>query len=318
MNLGHACAEFLTHCRVAKNLSPHTLRAYGIDLDEFQRFAGLDIEVTVVDRGMLRGYFRHLFDVRKLKETSVRRRIACLKVLFRWLEQEDGVPITPFHRFDGRIRVPQRLPRSLTRDELRRLLAEPARRLGLATTGVYTAKALATAARPGHFPDLTTLTALEVFYCTGMRVGELAAVTLADVDLIEGVIVVNGKGSRQRRVFLPDDSVTRLTETYLKARADHGPQSPSFMVTPRAHPATTQFLRELVTETSEQAGLRRITPHMLRHTTATHLLEAGVDIRFVQKLLGHHSITTTEGYTRVSDTSLKEKILGARLGVGLR
>lgn len=313
MLLHRACDEFLTHCRVAKNLSPHTLRAYGIDLEEFQRFIGGDRGVGEIDRNSLRGYLKHLFDARSLKETSVKRRLACLKVLFRWLEQEDVVPITPFHRFDARIRMPQRLPRSLTRDELRRLLAAPASRLGLGTKGRYDARTLTRVAqRHGSFADLTTLTALELLYGTGMRVGELAAVCLGDVDVTDGVVTVNGKGSRQRRVFLSDEDVKRLVTAYLTARTALRPRGESLIVTPRGTAATTQFLRKLVVEAGEAAALtRRVTPHMLRHTAATHLLEAGVDIRFVQRLLGHQSISTTEGYTRVSDGSLKATILNA-------
>lgn len=114
--------EFLVHCRVAKNLSAHSLRAYAIDLAEFQQFFGGDRKVGEVDRNSLRAYLRRLFDVRQLKETSIKRRLACLKVLFRWLEQEDVIPITPFHRFDGRLKPPQRLPRALSRTEMRSLL----------------------------------------------------------------------------------------------------------------------------------------------------------------------------------------------------
>lgn len=314
--LRHACDEFLIHCRVAKNLSPHTLRAYAIDLEEFQRFSGVEKPVDAIDRTHLRGFMKHLFDDRGLKETSVKRRIACLKVLFRWLEQEDAVAITPFHRFDARIRLPQRLPRSLTRDEMRRLLDAATLRAALPVRNRYETRALARcASRPGRHPALTTLTVLEVLYCTGMRVGELAAVRLPDLNMGEGIITVNGKGNRQRRVFLPEAGIIRLVGAYLDARAQHSPGHDTLLTSPGGGPATTQHLRSLVVGAGEAASLsRRITPHMLRHTAATHLLESGVDIRFVQRLLGHHSISTTEGYTQVSDTSLRDAIMGVRGG----
>lgn len=309
MLLRLACDEFLTHCRVAKNLSVHSLRAYAIDLTEFQRFFGSERPVAEVDRNVLRGYLRHLFDVRELKETSVKRRLACLKVLFRWLEQEDVIPITPFHRFDGRLKLPQRLPRGLTKPEIRLLLGHAAARLGM-RPGRYDVRPLSRL-EPLRFTDLTTLMALETLYRTGMRVGELAAVRLADVDAGDGTITVTGKGDRQRRVFLPSDALLRLARRYLELRASRRPSHAGFILGPGGGPASTHQIRIMVREAAEGAGLdRRVTPHMLRHTAATHLLEAGVDIRFVQRLLGHQSISTTEGYTRVTDAALREVIWG--------
>lgn len=310
--------EFLVHCRVAKNLSAHSLRAYAIDLAEFQQFFGGDRKVGEVDRNSLRAYLRHLFDVRHLKETCIKRRLACLKVLFRWLEQEDVIPITPFHRFDGRLKLPQRLPRALSRTEMRSLLDHAGGVLGLGTGGKYEAKALARlelSAGKGQggavarYADLSTLMVLETLYRTGMRVGELAAVRLSDISTEQGVITVNGKGNRQRRMFLPSEPLLCLLRVYLSARAARRPGHDAYILAPGGGPPTPQHLRIMVRAVAEAAGLeRRITPHMLRHTAATHLLEAGVDIRFVQRLLGHQSISTTEGYTRVTDEALRDVI----------
>lgn len=311
--------EFLVHCRVAKNLSAHSLRAYAIDLAEFQQFFGGDRKVGEVDRNSLRAYLRHLFDVRHLKETSIKRRLACLKVLFRWLEQEDVIPITPFHRFDGRLKLPQRLPRALSRPEMRQLLDHAGEVLALGAGARYEAGALARLGGPAdrapnsapatRYADLSTLMVLETLYRTGMRVGELATVRLTDIAAEAGVITVTGKGNRQRRVFLPSESLLRLLRCYLAARAARQPAHDAFILSPGGGQPTTHHLRMMVRGAAEAAGLeRRITPHMLRHTAATHLLEAGVDIRFVQRLLGHQSISTTEGYTCVTDEALREVI----------
>lgn len=309
MTLDEACVAFLSHCRV-KNLSPHSIRAYAIDLREFERFAGAATLVTAVDRHLLRRYLAHLMDTRKLKETSVRRRIACLKVMFRWLELDEVIETNPFHRLDARVRLPRRLPRSLTNDEARRLQSAAAARAGI--TGRLTAAKVERAARRASLDDLTALLAVEVLLCTGLRVGELASVTVDDIDLAEGVITVNGKGSRQRRVFLPDPELRALLASYLGARARTAHGTDHLLVTAQGA-AFTQHIRKLVRETAEAAALaRRVTPHMLRHTAATQLLENGLDIRFVQRLLGHQSISTTEGYTTVTDTSLRTSITEAR------
>ena len=310
MNLQQACDEFLTHCRISKNLSAHTLRAYTIDLKEFRAFTGDATPVNAVDRQRLRGFLRYLFDDRKLKETSVKRRLACVKVMFRWLELDEVVEISPFHRLDARIRMPRKLPRCLSPDESRRLQAEPAQWVGLAH---HTPAAIRRAAAGAQLNDLTTLVAIEVFLATGVRVGELAAIQLDDVDLTQGVITINGKGNRQRRVFLTDAGLVSLVNAYLSARERTQAETNTLLINSRGRPATTQFLRKLIREAGEPADLpRRATPHMLRHTAAIQLLEAGVDIRFVQRLLGHQSISTTEGYTSVSDSSLRNVITEAR------
>ncbi|KAA0678344.1 tyrosine-type recombinase/integrase [Azospirillum brasilense] len=307
MNVARACVDFLAHCRVAKNLSAHSLRAYGIDLKEFERFVSPESDIAAIDRQQLRRYLSHLFETRRLKETSVKRRMACLKVMFRWLELDEAIPISPFHRLDVRIRLPKRLPRNLTEDEVRRLRRTALERVGLSGR-ITEAKALRVAKRtdPNAF---TALVVLEVLLCTGLRVGELVSISVADIDLIERVITIMGKGSRQRRVFLPDDETAALVSAYHAATAARRGAHDGFVVTASGVPGTTQFVRSLLRETAQEAGIsRRITPHMLRHTAATRLLENGLDIRLVQRLLGHQSISTTEIYTAVTDTSLKAAI----------
>ncbi|AIB12915.1 hypothetical protein ABAZ39_13140 [Azospirillum argentinense] len=304
MNTARACADFLVHCRVAKTLSAHSLRAYSTDLREFERFVGAGAEVASIDRHVLRRYLSHLFETRRLKESSVKRRIACLKVMFRWLELDEVIAISPFHRLDARIRLPKRLPRNLTDDEVRRLRRTAMDRVGLSGR-ITEAKALRVGRRtdPNAF---SALVVLEILLCTGLRVGELTSVRLDDIDLVERVITIIGKGSRQRRVFLPDDETATLVAAYAATAVTRRGSHDRFIVTASGAPATTEFVRSLLRTTATDAGIaRRITPHMLRHTAATQLLENGVDIRFVQRLLGHQSISTTEIYTAVTDASLK-------------
>jgi site-specific recombinase XerD len=310
MNVAHACADFLTHCRVAKDLSSRTLRAYTIDLSEFERFVGIGTQVDIVDRPSRRRYLTHLFEARKLKETSVKRRLACLKVMFRWLELDEVISVSPFHRLDARIRLPKRLPRNLSDDEVRRLRRIALERVGL--LGRITERKALRVARRTDFDAFTTLVVLEVLLGTGMRVGELVGIRLEDIDLTERVITILGKGSRQRRVFLPDDDTATLVAVYRTVTDGRRKSHDHFMITTQGSPASTQHRRNLVRDAATEADLpRRITPHMLRHTAATRLLENGVDIRFVQRLLGHQSISTTELYTTVTDASLKAAIMTA-------
>ena len=309
VKLRNACADFLAHCGSGKNLSEHTLRAYKIDLDEFEHFSGSAVTVESIDRRHLRRYIHYLFKERKLKETSIKRRIACLKVLFRWLELDEVITISPFHRLDTRIRLPKRLPRGLTRHEVKQLLSAVASRVGLQEPIERLGRRLAPAIKAASFPHVTALVAIGLLYRTGMRVGELASLTLSDIDLNEGTILVNGKGNRQRHVFLHYPGLIELVRAYLVVRANICRDHEKIFTNPEGAPASAQYIRKLVTDSGELAELpRRLTPHMLRHSAATHLLESGLDIRFVQRLLGHQSITTTEGYTQVSDQSLKKAL----------
>jgi site-specific recombinase XerD len=282
-----AASEFIRHCQSIRKLSPHTIRAYQLDLDRFTQFLGKRAAVSACDKTVIHNYVRHLFGVRSLKEASVKRHLATLRSLFRWLEEEHGLIEDPFRGARIRIRMPKRLPRVIARADLRRLLLH---------------------APPPQFSDLTAYVATELLFATGMRVSELAGLLDHAVDLEDGTITIIGKGNRQRRVFVPDELKSVLHD-YRTAR-DRGPSSAdTFLINSRGAAASPQMIRRLIRLHGERSAVRdRVTPHMFRHSVATYLLEEGVDIRYVQRLLGHRSISTTEIYTHVADAALKVRI----------
>jgi site-specific recombinase XerD len=290
VDLREAGDAFILHCQSIRKLSPHSVRAYGLDLRDFLQFAGAGRDVTACDRTLLQNYVRHLFDVRTLKEASVKRHIATLRSLFRWYEEDRDDFTDPFRTTKIRIRMPKRLPRVIARGDLRRLLRHdpaPARHT---------------------FAELTGYVATELLFATGMRVSELAGLLDRAVDVEDGIITIIGKGNRQRRVFVPDD-VKPLLDDYRLVRDRTTPTADTFLTNSRGDAASPQLIRRLVRLRGERCALRdRITPHMFRHSVATYLLEEGVDIRYVQRLLGHRSISTTEMYTHVADASLKVRI----------
>ncbi len=303
MTIGEARRIFLNHCRIAKGLSANTLKAYAQDLAEYAGFAGSGMDLGACGRDHIRDYLCFLQDGRSLKAASVKRRIACLKVMYRWLENEEVIAISPFHRLDVTIRLPKRLPRTLSGGEMRRLFR--ALHVPLPATGGIAPPPLP----PRAFNRLTIWLAVELMFATGMRVGELVAILPADIDLAEGTIRIVGKGNRERRVFLVNKGAKGLVGAYIEARRAFNPAARALLLNSRGAPASAQFVRLRLRAYAEEAGIgRRVTPHMLRHTAATRLLEAGVDIRYVQKLLGHQNITTTEIYTEVTDKSLKKVI----------
>jgi integrase/recombinase XerD len=282
-----AASAFIRHCQSIRKLSLHTTRAYELDLAGFVQFLGKRALVAACDKNIIHNYVRHLFDVRTLKESSVKRHLATLRSLFRWLEEDNQITEDPFRGARIRIRMPKRLPRVIARADLRRLLLHD---------------------QPPSFADLTAYVATELLFATGMRVSELAGLLDAAVDVDDGTITIIGKGNRERRVFVPDD-IKSLLRDYRTARDRTPSAAATFLINSRGDAASPQMIRRLVRLHGERSQVRdRVTPHMFRHSVATYLLEEGVDIRYVQRLLGHRSISTTEMYTQVADAALKVRI----------
>jgi integrase/recombinase XerD len=291
-----AAESFLVHCRTAKVLSPHSLRAYEIDLQHAQAKLGVETIVSDVNRDLLRKYAGGMLRDEMLKEASVRRRIATVKQLFKWLEREEYLDVNPFHRLDMTIRIPRRLPRALTPSEIRQLIEAADREMGIKKTH---------AAMLMHF-------AIVALFVSGLRVGELTGVRVQDVDAVEGTIRVRGKGNRERQVYLLGGDAKVILERYLEGKKLISTDCDFLLVTEKGGAISPQYIRRSLSKLAKRAGIaRHVTPHMLRHTAATQLVEAGVDIRFVQKLLGHASIATTQIYTQVSDSSLRATLVQA-------
>ena len=289
MRINQACDEFLRVCANVRKLSEHTVRAYRLDLARFASFAGPRKNVTSFDRSALVQYVEYLFTEHHLRETSTKRHVASVRSLYRWLEDEGHVADDPLRGARVRIKLPRRLPRVLSRAELAAILAHPP---------------------TGDFASITARMAAELLFATGVRVAELAALRDDEIDLAAGVITIIGKGSRQRRVYIPDAEIRELIVAYRHARNALGHTSETFLTNSRGGPASPQHIRRLVRTLAENAALpRRVTPHMFRHSIATYLLEEGVDIRYVQRLLGHRSIGTTEIYTHVADAALKSRVV---------
>lgn len=286
MNLTTGFNKFLRHCE-RQGLSLHTCRAYSSDLNEFQKwFFGADR--TKMDKASIEHWISDMRE-RGLGPATIKRRLACLKVACRWLEEEDLFHENPFHHFRTKIRIPRTLPKALNRSELTAIFRQAAKE----------------ANGSKELSKHTILLSVEMLFATGIRVSELCGIRLTDLDLENGSIRIHGKGNRERLVYLVDPGVQTLVESYLLSRNGSANCGEALLLTSRGTPATPDFIRRNLHILVQNSKVKRkVTPHMLRHSAATHLLEAGVDIRFVQRLLGHASISTTEIYTHVSDVSL--------------
>lgn len=320
MDFHRSIAGFLDHCSVERQLAECTLQAYSYDLADF----GAWLQTQFIDRTFLdylalspaelcdstanpiktdhlRAYLEHMTE-RKLSAATIRRRLACLRAFFRFVADRDGTP----NPFDGwRLKLPKRkrLPRTLSRDETTRLL-KSARAPGAARHAA---------------PDAPSLcTEIRLMIATGIRIGELCKIVSSDVASDGAAIRIHGKGSRDRVVYVTDAALrTELRKLAAQRQRMLGGDGPLF-VNRNGTKLRPHSFRTKLRNFAGQAGVRRrVTPHMLRHTAATLLIESGVDIRIVQRLLGHSSIATTEIYTHVSDEALRSTLERANILAGL-
>ena len=303
MTLKEAIEQFLFHCRYEKNLSPKTLKAYSIDLRQVSEFLTASLPAThleAIDKTALRLYIKTLFT--GLAEKTVKRKVASLKALFHFLEREDLIAVNPFRKMDVRIKETKRLPRGLSLPDLKLLFHY-----------LYEAKHAAhSPGTPQYRVLVRDIAVLETLFTTGARVGEVCHLKLEDVDLTQGRIRILGKGSRERLLHLPDrDSLAALLD-YRALWLDPSPLHPFFFHNRLGRRLSEQSVRSMLRRHAVHAGLSlHLTPHMLRHSVATLLLEQGVDIRYIQCFLGHSSITTTQIYTALH-TNSHSQILTSR------
>lgn len=296
-----ARAGFGNHCRSVLTLSKDTVRAYETDIRNAERFFGVARRLDEITRDDLRGFVRYLREERRYTETSIKRRVASLKLLFRWATRETVIAASPFDTLDERIRLPKRLPRALDRHD-----ADLLRR------------AVAPSIKDG-FDELAAKTGIQLLLGTGIRVAELSNIRISDISLSDRCIRITGKGNRQRLVYLLSPQLFTSLDDYLSKRQEVWLDRNQLFITSSGLEMTPQRIRAALHHAAANAGIeRRVTPHMLRHTCATQWLESGLDIRYVQKLLGHHSIATTEIYTHVTDMGLREALARIAHGGGTR
>jgi integrase/recombinase XerC len=303
LQLKDARERYVRWLLAARDLSPHTIRAYGCDLSSFERHTGADTEIGRLGRDDL---FSFLEGQRAggLAPASLRRRASALRGFGRWLHTENLLADDPWSGAAIAVGRPRRLPRALPGHEVDRLLGFLAQ--AACVEGKPQLEPTDVLARP-H--ESTTLLAVALMVATGVRVHEVVGFRCQDIDFPGRSIRLLGKGRRERQVFLPNDWIASLTEVYVEARAQLPLRHSRLLFNLRLDPLTPAAMRSRLSKAAAAAGLsQRVTPHMLRHTAATQLIEAGVDIRYIQRLLGHASLGTTEIYTHVSDRALRRVV----------
>jgi len=309
MNIHEACITYLSYVRDVKQLSPLTIKAYQQDLDLLAQILGHQTSFDSVSRDCIRQVVAAMF-AKDQSKASVKRRIACYRTMFSWFESEKLINQSPFYKLNLKIKLPHRLPRNLTSQELTSLRCTA---IGNVDFDVSVQCRWDDAPRK-IINHICTLIGIELLLTTGLRISELTSIRINDIHLSEEYIHIRGKGQRERRVFITTENIRNLICNYLLFRKKFSVENDNFLINKLGKPVTSQTFRLWVRALGKKAKLSRIaTPHMYRHSAATHLIEAGVDIRFVQRLLGHQSITTTQLYTHVNDSELQKTIKAANI-----
>jgi integrase/recombinase XerC len=288
--MDQALADFLRHLGLEKNASAHTVKSYREDLTQavafFRERAGPTVRPDQVTTRLLRAFLAWLHD-QGYARTTISRRIAAVRSWCRFLCRQGALEKNPADGLRGP-KLDRRLPHFLNKADVERLLAAPGdSALGLRDRAI-----------------------LETLYSAGLRVSELVGLELDDLDLADGVATVRGKGKKER-LALVGDAAKEAIGKWLEARTalldGIGRRSDAVFLNRNATRLSTRSVGRLLVKYLRKTGLDpRTTPHTLRHTFATHLLDAGADIRGVQELLGHKNLTTTQIYTHVSTQRLQD------------
>ena len=285
--------EYLDHLEKERDVSPHTVKAYGRDLDAFTDFCNRhygDWTWTTVDRLGLRGFLGEQ-QRRGLSKRSAARALSAIRSLYRFLQEHHGTP----NALARAARVPKldkRLPGYLDREQTQRLFDWAEQRAGADELG-----------------PTRDLAILELFYSTGIRLAELTGMNLEDLDLLSDQVKVRGKGRKERIVPVGSRAVLALRR-YLRLRepvvAQPRADRRAVFVSRLGRRLTPRSIQRIVHRMFDAIGGDGLRVHSLRHSFATHMLDAGADLRAVQELLGHASLSTTQVYTHTSIERLKQ------------
>lgn len=281
--------SYYEDCKFRKRLNEKTIKAYTIDLNQYLEF----ITTTEINQKIINEYI-HYLNKKYLKYKTIKRKIASVKAFCSYLEYEEIIDYSPFNKIKTKIKEPKLLPKTIQKDYIDKIIHLLLKDLKNSKTEFQ--KKI----------SLRNITLISVMFSTGIRVSELCNIKLKDIDLLEKKLKIFGKGSKERILYLGNSNVVQLCQMYLTYN-NTCKKNEYFFLNKFNKKLSEQTVRILLKKIESELELStHITPHMFRHTFATTLLEKGVDIRYIQNILGHSSISTTQIYTYVTYSKQKE------------
>lgn len=289
--------NYLEYCNYQKRLDSKTLKAYRIDLRQFSEQISY-MNVSDISPYILEDYITKLHQ--KYKPKTVKRKIASIKALFHYFEYKEIIERNPFNKIQVKFREAMILPKTI-----------PLHTVEIFLSTIYKQRIEAKT----HYQRMNALrdvAIVELLFATGIRISELCSLCINDVNLFDRTILIHGKGSKERIVQIGNEDVTEILTEYKNSFLPEIQRCNHFFANQNGTELSDQTVRRMINKYASLAAIElHITPHMFRHTFATSLLEADVDIRYIQEMLGHSSIHITEIYTHVA-MSKQRAILTAK------
>lgn len=282
--------KYLHYCKFQKELDDKTVQAYRTDLEQFIALIGENDP----DKEKLNEYLLYIHS--RYKQKTVKRKIASVKALFHYLEEEEIIEINPFHKVKTKFKEEIVLPKIIPRNIIEQLL-----------NYLYKGREMEVYSEWHKKIILRDIAVIETLFSTGLRISELCHLQNKYVDLKNGVLCIQGKGGKERYLQIGNSDVLSILNVYKKCFEERIKEHGYFFVNRYGNPLSEQSARRMIHKYADaiQADIN-ITPHMFRHSFATYLMEEDVNIRYIQKMLGHSSITTTQIYTYVTTEKEKE------------
>lgn len=280
--------DFLKYLDIERNYSINTINSYNIDLNEYEEFLReKNIKIEKTDYEFIRKYLVHMYD-KKYEKKTIARHISTLRSFYKFLLRENIIKENPMLLISNP-KMDKKLPDFLYYNDLEILLSIPDKETVL---------------------GLRDALILELLYSTGIRVSELINIKLQDINIYDKRILILGKGNKERYVLFGNTLKELLEQYLLKSRSELVTNTDYLIVNKNGNKITDRGIRYIISKIIEKGSLNyHVSPHTLRHTFATHLLDNGADLKSVQELLGHSSISTTQIYTHVSNERMKNVFL---------
>lgn len=290
-NFGIISNEFIKEIQTTKNLSHKTVVAYISDLKDFGAF----MEMRELENDIVLDYVQHLSQIRKLQDSTIKRKLIVLKMFFRYLREHGYIKCDYYQLHVFKFKKNRKLPKTLSIDEIEKLLYCANNQCSVATTDCEIWKAS------------RNLALIDLLISTGIRIEEAANISLDDIIAPERTILINGKGRKQRLIYISSSKTWNNLQGWLKQRKMYTVYTDKLFVNRYGKQISIHGIEYIYITLKKISGINcSSTPHYLRHTFATNLLSNGADLRSVQEILGHSSVSTTEIYTEVTAKRKKQ------------
>jgi integrase/recombinase XerD len=290
--------DFLNHCIFEKKLNQKTIKSYKIDLIQLNNFLinnKHSLQIQDISKRELREY---LVTISHLKPKSIKRKVATMKAMFNFLEFEDIISINPWRKMKIKIKEPKQLPKAMDIKEVKDIF----------TTAYGNNIHGKNGNSYSYFKYIRNIVVIELLFATGARVSEIANLKKQHVNIQTGTVLIQGKGNKERVINICNKETLKVLQEYHKMIIKKVEQSEGFFLINRlGNKLSDQSIRTIVRNLSKKTTIQKnITPHIFRHTFATLLLEKDVDIKYIQAMLGHSSIVTTQIYTHVNSVKQRQ------------